>query len=123
VCSSDLTAEDIKKYLKENNNDNKIDVDYFIDYYESKDWMIGKNKMKDWQATVRNWIRRDNKESSTPNKSQIINEIMAKLSGGQHNSYTFKSPEAEKVWKKASETSVLWNLNEWQVNQAINNAI
>ena len=36
-----------------------IDPQYFIDFYESKDWMIGKNKMKDWKAAVRTWMRKD----------------------------------------------------------------
>ena len=29
----------------------------FIDFYESKGWMIGKNKMKSWKASVRNWLK------------------------------------------------------------------
>ena len=36
-----------------------FDAQHFIDYYESNGWMVGKHKMKDWKATVRNWIRRD----------------------------------------------------------------
>ena len=36
-----------------------IDPQGFIDFYESKDWMIGKNKMKDWKAAVRTWMRKD----------------------------------------------------------------
>lgn len=35
-----------------------IDPQQFIDFYESKGWLIGKNKMKDWQAAVRGWARR-----------------------------------------------------------------
>ena len=27
----------------------------FCDFYESKGWMVGKNKMKSWQAAVRDW--------------------------------------------------------------------
>jgi hypothetical protein len=30
-----------------------LDPQWFIDHYTSKGWMIGKNKMKDWQAAVR----------------------------------------------------------------------
>jgi len=29
----------------------------FCDFYASKDWMVGKNKMKDWKAAVRNWLK------------------------------------------------------------------
>jgi len=28
----------------------------FVNFYESKGWMVGKNKMKSWQAAARNWI-------------------------------------------------------------------
>ena len=32
----------------------------FIAFYQSKDWMIGKNKMKDWRMAVVTWSKRDN---------------------------------------------------------------
>lgn len=35
-----------------------IDVDYFLDYYESNGWKVGRNPMKDWRATMRNWSRK-----------------------------------------------------------------
>jgi hypothetical protein len=34
-----------------------IDAERFVDFYQSKGWMVGKTKMKDWQATLRNWAR------------------------------------------------------------------
>jgi len=37
-----------------------VDAEQFIDFYESKGWMVGKNKMKDWKACVRTWAKRDN---------------------------------------------------------------
>lgn len=36
-----------------------INVGTFIDFYESKGWMVGKNKMKDWKAAARNWSKRE----------------------------------------------------------------
>ena len=36
----------------------------FLDFYISKDWFIGKNKMKDWKAAVRNWIRKMKNEQN-----------------------------------------------------------
>jgi DNA-binding transcriptional MerR regulator len=49
------TAEEVKAYCIERGNN--VDVDAFIDFYESKGWYVGKNKMKDWKAAVRNWER------------------------------------------------------------------
>ena len=53
------TIEEIAQYCKERNN--KIDANYFFDYYESKGWVIGKNPMKDWKAAVRTWELKDKK--------------------------------------------------------------
>lgn len=49
------TYEQVFGYCKERNN--SVDANVFIDFYESKGWMVGKNKMKDWKAAVRNWER------------------------------------------------------------------
>ena len=31
----------------------------FYNYYESNGWMVGKNKMANWEATVKNWMAKD----------------------------------------------------------------
>ncbi len=52
------TIEEIKLYLKENNI-NSVDGDKFFNFYQAKGWMVGKNKMKDWKAAIRTWIKKD----------------------------------------------------------------
>lgn len=47
------TLEEVINYCKERNN--SVDPQRFINFYESKGWMVGKNKMKDWRASVRTW--------------------------------------------------------------------
>jgi hypothetical protein len=47
------SLDEIKSYCKERNN--KVDAERFFDFYSSKGWMVGKNKMKDWKAAVRTW--------------------------------------------------------------------
>jgi len=47
----------VQRYCQERNNG--IDAQHFIDFYESKGWLIGKNHMKDWQAAVRTWEQND----------------------------------------------------------------
>jgi hypothetical protein len=47
---------------------NNIDAEAFIDFYESKNWQIGKNKMKDWKACIRTWERRDKGKPKTMSK-------------------------------------------------------
>jgi DNA-binding transcriptional ArsR family regulator len=55
------TIEEIKQYCLERNNG--IDAEQFFDFYESKNWYVGKNKMKNWQAAVRTWEKRKTKTS------------------------------------------------------------
>ena len=54
------SVEEIKKYCKENNY--STDAEKFFDYYSANGWQVGKNSMKDWRATLRNWERNENKE-------------------------------------------------------------
>lgn len=51
------TVEEVRAYCQERGNN--IEPQRFVDFYESKGWMVGKNKMKDWKAAVRNWENRD----------------------------------------------------------------
>ena len=72
------TRKEIKQFCAD--NDYNIDADYFYDYYESNGWKVGKNPMKDWQATVRNWARRE-KERPKPasDKSDSKRELFQRL--------------------------------------------
>ena len=63
--------EEIQTYCIERNNN--IDTEYFYDYYESNGWHVGKSKMKDWKAAVRNWERNQkfNKTENQKKESEI----------------------------------------------------
>jgi DNA-binding transcriptional MerR regulator len=49
------TFNDVLEYCMQNNLD--VDGVKFINFYESKGWMVGKNKMKDWKAAIRTWVK------------------------------------------------------------------
>jgi len=51
------SLSDLKEYSEAINY--RLDCQQFIDFYSSKGWMIGKNKMKDWKAAVRTWKKRE----------------------------------------------------------------
>lgn len=34
-----------------------FDPERFVDFYAQKGWMVGRSRMRDWRATVRNWLR------------------------------------------------------------------
>lgn len=52
------TLENVSEYCREMGYTN-VDAVCFIDFYASNGWMVGKNRMKDWKAAVRNWDRRE----------------------------------------------------------------
>lgn len=61
------TLEQVKEYCIERKN--QVDYEKWHDFYTSKNWMIGKNKMKDWKAAVRTWEKSDQpqkKQSKMP---------------------------------------------------------
>lgn len=68
------SLEEVETYCRERNNG--IDAQSFIDFYESKGWLIGKTKMKDWKAAIRTWER--NRISSKP-KKETSEERVARI--------------------------------------------
>jgi len=72
--------DDVKLYCSERKNN--IDAEAFIDFYESKNWLIGKNKMKDWKAAVRTWEKRDKKKPQT--MSKIDSQLNEYLKGKEY---------------------------------------
>lgn len=56
------TIEQVKAYCFEKGYN--INAEYFVDYYEARGWLIGKNPMKNWQAAVRTWVSNGNSNSN-----------------------------------------------------------
>lgn len=49
------SVDAVAAYCQERQN--SVDAQCFVDFYTSKNWMVGKNKMRDWKASVRTWER------------------------------------------------------------------
>lgn len=64
------SLEEVAEYCKSRSNN--IDPQRFIDFYSSKGWMMGKNKMKDWKAAIRNWERNNKKDEPEPKPKRIV---------------------------------------------------
>lgn len=58
------SINEIDDYCRERGN--AVDPERFWNFYESKGWMVGKSKMKDWKACVRTWEKPDQRQ--TPQK-------------------------------------------------------
>lgn len=62
----------------------RVDPEAFCDFYDSKGWMVGKTKMKDWQAAWRNW-----EKTTKPHK-----KTLAELAMEQEEEWKRKHGEA-----------------------------
>lgn len=54
------SVEDVAGYVAEKGLAH-VDPESFVNFYASKGWMVGKNKMKDWRAAARGWNSRHGK--------------------------------------------------------------
>ena len=70
------SIEDVKAYCEERGND--VDPERFVNFYESKGWMVGKNKMKDWQACVRTWEKKERSSNGKQHNAKNQNTDQAK---------------------------------------------
>lgn len=70
------TISDIEQYCSEKNI--SINAQQFIDYYESNGWKVGRNSMKDWQATVRRWASNNygKRKNSKDDAINVVKEVM-----------------------------------------------
>ena len=57
------TMQELTDFIKEKGY--VVNTNTFFNHYESNGWMVGKNKMKSWQAAVANWNSRDKAEKQT----------------------------------------------------------
>lgn len=99
------TIQDIEEYGRQTGH--IINAQAFIDYYDSVDWKVGKHSMKDWQAAVRNWERRD---SSFSNK-QEVNKGNSKI-----DCSGFTEDELAEIKRQEQEALELWRRDHATAN-------
>ena len=63
------TSEEVRAYCDEKVL--LVDAEAFIDFYASKGWMVGKNKMTDWKAACRNWARSQKRREQVDEAKQL----------------------------------------------------
>ena len=80
------SVDEVRAYCSERHNG--VDPQSFVDFYTSKGWMVGKNRMKDWKAAVRTWER-----SGSKTKQAGFNQMM-------HSSYDFAALEKQMLGEK-----------------------
>ena len=65
------TIEEVRAYCLERKNG--VDPQKWYDFYSAKGWMIGRNKMKNWQAAVRTWEREEKQKSQSQRPTSTSN--------------------------------------------------
>lgn len=57
---------EVQEYVSEKGY--TVDPENFVNFYESKGWMVGKNKMKSWRHSVSTWQKREIQKSGKINE-------------------------------------------------------
>ena len=58
------SVDEVEDYCRDENID--IDAERFVNFYESKGWLVGKAPMKNWRAAVHTW------ENKMPERSHYV---------------------------------------------------
>lgn len=82
------TLEELKKYIADNKYN--VDPERFIDYYTANGWTVGKNRMKDWKAAVRNWDR----SQKSGGRMRQESTAKTKFSNFEQRSYDYAALES-----------------------------
>ena len=100
------TVEAVAEYCSARNNG--IDAEEFCDFYTARGWKVGKDKMVDWQATVRWWER--NHKSKKPKKVYSEDETawkaadwMSRKLNAMHPTIQQVSPDTLQTWASVFE--------------------
>lgn len=68
------TIDEVKSYITEKNY--TVNPEAFVNFYTSKNWMIGKNKMKCWKSAINTWQQNEKKSWNEHERRQAnINSL------------------------------------------------
>lgn len=67
------TIAEVEEYCKKRKNN--INPLQFYNFYESKNWYVGKNKMTDWKASIKSWEQNEKVKKSNSTKETIKADI------------------------------------------------
>ena len=68
------TVEEVKEVLGS-------EAQAFHDFYDCKNWFVGKNKMTQWKKAAAGWKRRDKDKQPSINRSEIVLDICPNCNG------------------------------------------
>ena len=65
------SLDQVRERIREMNY--SFDAERFIAFYQSKNWYVGKNKMKDWRAAMVTWQKRESERKTINTKENYLN--------------------------------------------------
>jgi predicted phage replisome organizer len=83
------TLEEVKEYIKDKGKN--VDAELFWNFYESKNWYVGKNKMTNWHSAIATWNKPSQSNHQKPKNltkaqfeelEQITKNKTSKMFGG-----------------------------------------
>lgn len=79
---------EVAEYMGERGSYNAFnEAEKFVDFYTSKGWFVGKTKMKDWKASVRQWLKRQQTSqahlpmNAPPTQKQAVRKALRNING------------------------------------------
>ena len=67
------SVDEVRDYCQERGN--SVDPQRFVDYYSSNGWMVGRTKMNDWKAAVRNWEQREKAQEPAKSSNPFLDML------------------------------------------------
>ena len=65
------TVEEVREYC--DSRYSIVDPEAFVAFYESKNWMVGKNKMSNWKSAIITWEKKEQERRNIQHKSKQKN--------------------------------------------------
>jgi hypothetical protein len=80
------SVDEVEEYCDE--RDNGINPQAFVDFYETRGWKVGKEKMKDWKAAIRTWEnnKKEREHAQNPSSERYTTVKKDFRSGGIYES-------------------------------------
>lgn len=71
------TLDEVVQYVKDNNLN--VDPYQWWNFYNAKDWFIGKNKMKNWHSAIATWVKRNQERYNAGQQSCLLDKVASIL--------------------------------------------
>jgi len=72
----------------------------FVDFYQSKGWIVGRNPMKDWKASARNWMRRNRDAPKQKPKEKSFLDYARELNSQSNSQETTQDSTIYADWSE-----------------------